>query len=344
MEDYKKIIKLLLLGLSLTALLLAGCNTKLAKLKETKPLIPMKEYEKMLLGNLVADYIGNENCLKRCHTHDKLAADFNASTMGDQLKDASHGMMIVDCESCHGPASELMVEMEGLDEVKNRDDVIESHKSNLLNYKTLPAGAKSLVCLKCHTQNAEFNLHNWNAGAHALSEVSCVDCHNVHAGSDLITDPRHITDLCLKCHQAISAEFSMPSHHPLKEKKLYCTDCHEPHGSPNGKLLRKMTQKETCGRCHTEKAGPYLYEHGDVTEKCTNCHMPHGAITNNLLKLREPFLCKQCHPHHRNGNDVADAQSLLADRAERYTRCTDCHSMVHGSDTPGTSSGGAFTL
>jgi DmsE family decaheme c-type cytochrome len=221
--------------------------------------------------------------------------------------------------------------MENLDPEKNRGDVVEAHKSNLLNYKTLPAGAKSLVCLKCHTQNAEFNLHNWSAGAHALSEVSCVDCHDVHAGPDLISDPRHITDLCLKCHMAISAEFSMPSHHPLKEKKLYCTDCHEPHGSPNAKLLRQMTQKETCGRCHTEKVGPFVHEHGDITEDCSNCHKPHGSINNNLLTLNMPYLCRQCHVHHR-ATDNADLATAINNSA-LTTKCTKCHSNIHGTDS-----------
>jgi len=39
-----------------------------------------------------------------------------------------------------------------------------------------PAQAKSLICLKCHTANATFNLHNWNASTHNMSDVSCSDC------------------------------------------------------------------------------------------------------------------------------------------------------------------------
>jgi len=114
---------------------------------------------------------------------------------------------------------------------------------------------------------------------------------------------------------------------------MYCSDCHDPHGTENPSNLRGMTQKETCGRCHTEKVGPFLYEHGDITEQCTNCHNQHGSVNNNLLKQRGPFLCKQCHPEHPNSNDSLGSKAMF------YTRCTDCHSNIHGSDTPGITGG-----
>jgi len=344
----------------------AGKSSKtVAAIKGTKPIIAVKEYEKMLFGKLTADYVGNENCLKGCHTHDKLALDFKSSTMGDQLKMSSSGMMVVDCESCHGPASDLMAAIAGLDvgKEKDRSVIIDAHRDNLLDYETLPAGARSLICLKCHTANSTFNIHNWNGSTHAGNEVTCSNCHPIHAGADLITEPRAISNLCLGCHIDVSAQFSLPSHHPVKEGKMYCVDCHEPHGTENPKNLKRMTQKETCGRCHPEKAGPFLFEHGDVTEECTNCHAQHGSANNNLLKLPVVFLCKQCHPQHTvtlttSASGVTPQTRVdlpIGGKSMVYTRCTDCHSMVHGTDTPspiphatgepaGTSTaGGAFT-
>lgn len=328
-----------LLGLT-AALFIGGC---VSKLKETKPIIPIKEYEKMLFGKMTADYVGNENCLKGCHTHDKLALDFKSSTMGDQLKQSSSGMMVVDCESCHGPASELMSALEGLDIKKEADAqaILKAHTDNLLNYETMPAGAKSLVCLKCHTANATFNIHNWNGSTHAGNDVTCSSCHPIHAGADLIAEPRAVSTLCMGCHVGNAAQFSLPSRHPVKEGRMYCNDCHDPHGNANANNLLEMTQRETCGRCHTEKTGPFLYEHADNMEQCSTCHSPHGSINNNLLKLPVTFLCKQCHPNHRITNDSLGAKS------QTFTRCTDCHSMIHGTDTPGVSgsitSGGTFT-
>ena len=341
----KGIRSLLLVALGVT-LLLGGC---LAKLKEAKPIIPNKDYEKALLGNAAADYIGNDACLKACHVHDKLKNDFDASTMGAQLKISSSGMTIVDCESCHGPGSSTLDDLktEGLmpkdpnapisEETKVK--IREIMKKNFLNFDELPGPVRSQICLKCHTANADFNLHNWNASAHALNNVSCSDCHPIHSGASLIQSPEHINAACTtKCHQDVKAEFMLPSRHPIKENQMYCTACHEQHGTTNPKLLRGMTVKETCSRCHTEKAGPYLWEHGDVMEDCGNCHSKHGSVNENLLKQKSPFLCRQCHSLH--GAKETLASTGAAYRVGRFTRCTDCHSQVHGTDRPYTSNDG----
>jgi len=305
--------------------------------------MPIKKYERMLLGNLAADYIGNKNCLRRCHVHDELNRHFEGSTMGAQLSAAS-GMMVVDCESCHGPGSAALEETIALDPKKPADRVKIKRimKKNFLGFMDMPGQARALICLKCHTANATFNIQNWNAGPHALNDVSCSDCHPIHQGADLITPPRAVKDMCMKCHQEVRAEFSLPSHHPVQENKMYCTDCHNPHGTTTEGLLQGITVKETCTPCHTEKGGPYLFEHADVTENCMNCHSNHGSVNNNLLKLRVPFLCLQCHIGHRL-NSFAGGASSLESKGAFYTRCTDCHSEIHGTDTPSASGAWRFT-
>ncbi len=324
---------LLLIGLGVIVM----CSACVKSLKQAKPIIPNKAYEKMLLGNAMADYVGNDSCMKKCHVHDKLRKDFEASTMGAQLKISSGGMMIVDCESCHGPGSETLADLENEGLMpKNPDEPISPEKwakmkeimqKNFLDFNELPGPVRSQICLKCHTANATFNLHNWNASSHSLNNVSCSNCHPIHSeGASLIQHPRDINKTCMNCHKEVAAEFSLPSHHPNKEDKVYCTDCHEPHGTTNDKLLKGMTVKETCARCHTEKAGPFLFEHGDVTEDCMNCHFSHGSVNDNLLRLKEPFLCRQCHPSH------SVTATTTGKRIERNTRCTDCHSQIHGTD------------
>ena len=42
---------------------ISGC----VDLKGSKPILPIREYEKMIVGNLYADYVGTENCLAACH-------------------------------------------------------------------------------------------------------------------------------------------------------------------------------------------------------------------------------------------------------------------------------------
>lgn len=318
---------LLSFSLGILVVSLVGCET----LKESRPIMPVREYEKMIVGRLDANYVGTRRCLEACHSHDKIKQDFEASTMGAQLS-KKLGMPIVDCESCHGPGS---LAIEGLTPEKVEQDRKEGKETKckfetFIDYKKLPAPALSLICLKCHTANATFNLHNWNANVHAINDVSCSDCHAVHKGPDLIVSPKETYQMCCKCHEEIRAEFSLPSHHPIKEERVFCTDCHDPHGGVvSEKLLRKNTIKEQCTQCHVNFTGPFVFEHADVNENCSTCHSPHGSINNNLLVAREPFLCLQCHEGH-----MITSASSEQKKAAYYTRCTDCHSQIHGTDIP----------
>lgn len=320
-------------------LILSGCQN----LKDSKPILPIREYEKMIVGNLYADYVGTQNCLAACHEHDRLRHFFDNSTMGAQLKKES-GMPLVDCESCHGPGS---LAIKGITPELVKENAAKGIKTacnynTLIDLENLPAPAQSLICLKCHTANATFNLHHWNASEHALNQVSCFDCHDVHASPDLKVTPRDSGKLCFSCHQSAEAEFSLPSHHPLKEGRVFCVDCHDPHGSFSSGHLVKDSVKETCVQCHPDKRGPFLYEHADVTEDCQNCHSPHGSVNRKLLNAREPFLCLQCHEGHRINTEEGGKASPERIRAF-YTRCTDCHSRIHGSDVPSSSGEGRFT-
>jgi len=335
---HQKISFLLLMGILACT---SGCNS----LKESRPILPIREYEKMIVGDLYADYVGTENCLSTCHEHDRLRLFFDASTMGAQLKKDS-GMPLVDCESCHGPGSLAIKDLSReLVEEKARQGIkVACNFKTLIDLKNLPATAQSLVCLKCHTANATFNLHNWNAGNHALNEVSCFACHDVHASPDLKVTPLASGELCTSCHQSAQAQFSMPSHHPLREGRVFCVDCHNSHGGFTGKDLLQESIKETCVQCHPEKRGPFIYEHADVAENCLNCHSPHGSVNSRLLNAREPFLCLQCHQGHRINVEDSPENSIPLERARAfYTRCTDCHSSIHGSDVPSTTGNGRFT-
>lgn len=316
--------------IAIVALMVAACSS----LRTDHPIAPVADYERLLVGNLEAGYIGNDNCMAKCHSHDRIRRDFSLSVHGEQLSTET-GLPLVNCESCHGAGS---LAVEHAAEQKSCDE------STFLQLKEFPAQAQSLICLKCHSVASTPNLQFWNASTHAGSDVSCFDCHKLHEGPQQKVDRKDMDELCYACHQDIRSEFAQFSHHPVPEGKMVCTDCHNPHGSANDHLLKGTTIKETCTRCHMEYQGPYVYEHADVTEDCSNCHRPHGSPNDPLLNTAQPFLCLQCHAGHQSNVVPAttDPQGNGSFKGAFYTRCTDCHSQIHGTDVPSSKGRGTF--
>ena len=57
--------------------------------------------------------------------------------------DVDSGLPLVNCESCHGPASLAIVDIE--------DNGQPCKNETLLDLDSLPKPAQSLICLKCHS-------------------------------------------------------------------------------------------------------------------------------------------------------------------------------------------------
>ena len=102
-------------------------------------------------------------------------------------------------------------------------------------------------------------------------------------------------DTCFQCHKDRRAQMFRSSHMPMREGKMVCSDCHNPHGSTTEALLKKDSINDVCYTCHAEKRGPFLFEHAPVRENCLNCHDPHGSVNEFSLKLSRPRLCFECH-------------------------------------------------
>jgi DmsE family decaheme c-type cytochrome len=215
--------------------------------------------------------------------------------------------------------------------------------------------SRTELCLQCHDRHAPTMA--WHSSSHFLNSVGCTDCHNPHPSPF----PQQVVDIfhthiqrpprtpmsvdepgvCYKCHPGIYAKTSMPSHHPIKEGKMVCSNCHDPHGQTQDNL-REPTINLVCYRCHADKQGPFAYEHPPVTENCDYCHEPHGTVANNLLRQPATFLCLRCHTGHRTGPTfgphtgagLVDVGANPNVQRAFYTDCTQCHSQIHGSDLP----------
>jgi DmsE family decaheme c-type cytochrome len=84
-----------------------------------------------------------------------------------------------------------------------------------------------------------------------------------------------------------------------------------------------------CFKCHSDKQGPFAYEHVPVkTEGCSSCHTPHGSTTPRLLRVSQiNLLCLQCHTFPA-ASPIGPSHNL----SQKYQACTMCHPAIHGSN------------
>jgi DmsE family decaheme c-type cytochrome len=269
------------------------------------------------------------------------------------------------CQNCHGDATEHL------------KDPTKAKPANPFGKGKL-ASEQAGVCLTCHSGNR--NLAFWTSGKHAINEVACSNCHSIHGqgtvptynGVNLKMQPVSInkfvttfqpnqSEICGTCHQPIRADTFKPSHHPIIEGKIKCSDCHNPHGALSPVMVKQPTINDQCYSCHADKRGPYVFNHPPVEENCATCHNPHGSVHYKLLREHTPNLCQDCHESSRHpgtiygagggftcqagmtndpinyagcfnkpvGSLSAQVNTRLVDRA-----CLNCHSQIHGSNAP----------
>ncbi|MDH3469061.1 MAG: DmsE family decaheme c-type cytochrome [Gammaproteobacteria bacterium] len=231
------------------------------------------------------------------------------------------------CITCHGPSEEHLVKPpEG--EKPALPDITFKEEAPISSTK------KNEVCLSCHESG--LRLH-WKGSQHEFRGLACSSCHNVHVDQDptlvRLTQP----ETCFNCHKEQRAQAYRPSRHPIREGKVVCSDCHNPHGSTGPKQLAKNSVNETCYACHYEKRGPFLWEHAPARDDCTNCHKPHGSIHPALLKNRGPWLCQQCHLAQFHPSTAYSGTGIPPRGAAQQLlgkNCLNCHSQVHGSNHP----------
>ena len=147
------------------------------------------------------------------------------------------------------------------------------------------------------------------------------------------------TQVCATCHRLQVAKTERAvAHMPVREGKMSCSSCHNPHGSiSNVKNLKTGSSvAELCTTCHTEMRGPMLFEHAPVRENCATCHDPHGSSNDRMLVVRMPMLCQRCHIASKHPATLYDKDQITTNKSNRMfgRSCVNCHSNVHGSNHP----------
>jgi DmsE family decaheme c-type cytochrome len=294
-----------------------------------------------------AQYVGVETC-KICH--DDSYTKWRNTPMGRHfLEHAKTPLEEKTCEACHGP---------GKAHVEGGGDLAAIVSFGKNSKQT--AQEQNDQCLQCHDKG---NRMFWRGSPHQSRGLACVDCHQMMSQktptlsaaarfdspvTDIQSTKASQPELCLQCHEMRRAQLQRSSHMPFREGKVTCTNCHNPHGTPNPKQLIQATLNENCYSCHPERRGPFLWEHPPVVENCANCHEPHGSTNPQLLKVRAPKLCQEC---HNDGQHRATAYANVMPATGNGTPagfnnrvvnrgCANCHARIHGSNHP---SGNYFT-
>ena len=262
-----------------------------------------------------AQYIGYQEC-KGCH--EDLYNAFESNPHWKTSLDTRRGPAFQGCEGCHGPGS------------KHADSF---GATSIPNYfPKMPAAEVVKVCLTCHVYGEEHG--NFRRSAHKSANISCINCHSPHHFKEaqyMLRMPQ--VQLCTSCHADVKPDFAKPFHHRVEEGLVKCTDCHNQHGGYLTKQLRSTAAQDAiCGQCHSEKVGPFVFEHAPIkTEGCTACHAPHGSANPRLLKRSQMnLLCLECHTVSTGSS--ARGTPGFHNQDQKFQSCTLCHVSIHGSN------------
>jgi DmsE family decaheme c-type cytochrome len=252
-------------------------------------------------------YVGADTC-KGCHEDhfQSIEASPHYRTNLPKIR----GEEVHGCESCHGAGSA---------HVAGGGD-----KTKIFTFKGVRPEAITERCMACHEANPE--QRDFMRSTHNENGITCLSCHSVHHSKLENQLVQKQTPLCFSCHVEQKADFQKPFHHRVEEGLIQCNDCHNPHGAVRDRQLRSTPDQDmVCFKCHSDKRGPFVYEHEPIKgEGCQTCHTAHGSpYPRMLITARINSLCLQCHvtiptgPHPQN--------AIRQD-------CIMCHMSIHGSN------------
>jgi len=263
-------------------------------------------------------FVGEETCAT-CHESEAKALHhtLHGKAQNERTPSGTPGQA---CETCHGPGQK---------------HVDSGRKEDIRRFTAISARDVNATCLNCHGKTSHTQ---WQGSMHDARNLSCTTCHSVHNPKSERAQLKTITatETCQTCHKQEAMKVKKSGHMPVREGKMECTSCHSPHGSTNVRMLKTGNSiNEACASCHTEKRGPYLWEHAAVRENCASCHDPHGSNNDRMLVAKAPMLCQRCHISSRHPATIYDGAQLAAASNRLVGRgCVNCHAQIHGSNSP----------
>lgn len=258
---------------------------------------------------LLAQTTATTNSCAKCHAD--LVQTFGTSPHGPAF---AHIADQLTCDTCHG---------DGKAHTESNGDT-----SKIQNPAKISIKAADRTCLTCHAAQHPDFAHS----AHESASVGCVNCHSIHAGKEAKLLKTAQPALCYQCHAATESAFNAPVHHKSDGGPVKCTACHNPHAVFQTQLQAGIAQQvSACLKCHTEMAGPWVYEHKAIKQAgCVACHTPHGGDYSKLLtEAKVNTICLQCHLP----SAFPEEPEVTAAHTPTSTKpCIDCHVAIHGAN------------
>jgi len=287
---------------------------------------------------------GNELCFD-CHKN-----------IGNAIAKAKfkHSPVEKGCVGCHDPHAST----KGNQLLKNDLTAlcVSCHKTDQPNFSKQHMNypvAKS-DCSSCHDAHGSSRAGILFDNVHApVANKTCTQCHEASTSPDALKTKKTGFELCRGCHSTMMNDTFNKNriHWPLVDK-VGCLNCHEPHASPQKKLLMG-DMKTLCGKCHIDTVATQeklaekekqenaaakgrvikgALTHNPIQEgNCEACHSSHASDSVFLLKQPSVIkVCENCHDWSKHTNHPMGEKAVDTRNKNITMQCLSCH-ISHGA-------------
>jgi hypothetical protein len=292
-----------------------------------------------------------------------LLLGFSSLLPGQDLGDAPHGDLTLDCSECHDPKGWLPVEKPPSFRHDTTGFTLKAshaqvscrgcHQSLVFHrvgtacvdcHQDAHRGELGFRCESCHTpgtwtnQREMFQAHSGTRfpllAVHA--RLDCAACHAEQRPWEYATTPAE----CSNCHLETYLQTTDPSHLEAGFSRR-CEDCHQVTAStwrgprfshPERFPLAGGHARLACARCHT--GGSYA----SLSPACVSCHQPDYAAATDPghISAGFPTTCEGCHTIQAWRPATFDHNLSRFPLTGAHTRidCSRCHEGGRYQGTP----------